>query len=144
MGTISWQEAIHLAEDGGVVEMSFSCAEGRTGIKRKSGWDGHFEGRPSVTGKVTKKGKGLLFPNGQTIKREDFNWEGDSDDGDINLFSQNPEDWDCCETSISIVSTNSCSRKEQVMELYASIVKEARSLGFTGKDWEEANNKADA
>ena len=129
--------------------MSCSCAEGLTGHAYQNSegedkWNGHLGGRPSVTGKITRRCRSLLFPNGQTVRREDFNWEGDSEDGNIDLFSQDPDDWDCCEISIRIVSVGDGARKEQLKDLYAAIVKEARALGFTDADWSEANSKADA
>lgn len=151
MGTISWQEALMLEKDGGIIEMSFNCSCNREGSMTDSsyngGWSGHYCNRPSVTGKILKCETGLLFPNGQIVTKAQFDWfadsdEGESDDSEVDLFSDDPDDeTDCCYTDIRIVSSSSNSRKEQLKELYASLVKEARALGFTDKDWNEAKSK---
>lgn len=35
-------------------------------------------------------------------------------------------------------------RKDQVKDRYTSVIREARELGFTDDDWNDANNRADA
>ena len=145
MATISWEEALMLSRDGGVVEMRFSCSDGRGGRAGNdgNGWSGHYEGRPTVTGRILKVGEDLQFPNGQIVKRDDFDWMGDGEDGEIDMFSEDPDDYDCCCVEVTIVASRGSLRKEQLKDMYASVIKKVRLLGFTDDDWKDANNKAD-
>lgn len=158
MSTISWKQAQRLASEGGTVEMRFSCSCGRTGHKAETpsdytngGWAGHYGNRPTVIGVIAREGDALRFPNGQLVNRSDFDWlgkgddfEGESEDCDIELFSDDPDDPNCCFVEVTIVACNICDQKEILKDQYATVVHKMRKLGFSVDDWKEANNKADA